>query len=347
MQLEEVHFMNRKILRALQLLLAAAVGLTRTPAAAQDSTATAAERHAVVVRNVNLRQGPSTATPRIRLLRPPDELTLREDTATSNFYPVRTEDDENGWVWSRNIRVLADSEAPVAAVVAAPAPAAPAAAAAAAAVATSVDDSWEKPDPNHSSFTSGGKHCGDTGDGGDEETNLRKNRTDLPSSYHDVTFKAIADLPYPVGPRHRHDWPAESLAKVEKFEGAALRVQGYLVALKPQTGGSGESTNCHFTHANEVDWHIALVGEVGQGEDESVVIETTPRIRRKHSHWTVANLKPWVDADAPVRISGWLMFDPEHRNHLGKYRSTLWEIHPVTRIEVWQDGEWKDLDQLP
>jgi SH3 domain-containing protein len=332
------------MIRRILITMVAAAVLTGTLAAAQDSTASAAggERHAVVARNVNLRQGPSTATPRIRLLLPPDELTLREDTATSNFYPVRTEDDEDGWVWARNIRVLADSEAPVAAVVAAPAPAA-----AAAAVATSVDDSWEKPAPNHSSFTSGGKHCGATGDGGDEETNLRKNRTDLPSSYHDVTFKAIADQPYPVGPKHRHDWPAESLAKIQKFEGAALRVQGYLVALKPQTGGSGESTNCHFTHANEVDWHLALVGDVGQGEDSSVVIETTPRIRHKHSHWTVANLKPWVDADAPVRISGWLMFDPEHRNHLGKYRRTLWEIHPITRIEVWQDGTWKDLDDLP
>ena len=323
-----------------RLLLVAALVLAPARGAAQDSAAVADARRAVVVRNVNLRQGPSTSTPRIRLLRPPDELTLREDTTTDNFYPVRTEDDEDGWVWSRNIRVLIDSETPGRAVIAA-------AAAAAVAAATSVDEAWEKPAPNHSSFTSGGKHCGDTGDGGDRETNLRKNRTDLPSSYHDVTFAALATLPYPVGPKHRHDWPAQSLAEIERFEGAALRVQGYLVALKPQTGGSGESTNCHFTHANEVDWHIALAGHVGQGEDESVVIETTPRIRRNHPRWTVPNLKPWVDADAPVRISGWLMFDPEHRNHLGKYRGTLWEIHPITRIEVWENGDWKDLDESP
>jgi hypothetical protein len=334
--------MNPNVLAVSRLLLLAALAPTGTPAAAQDSTTSAGlggERHAVVVRNVNLRQGASTGTPIIRLLRPPDDLTLRADTSSNNFYPVRTEDDEDGWVWARNIRVIAETEEPVAALVAAPA-------AAAAGAATSVDESWEKPPPNHSSFTSAGKHCGDTGDGGDQETNLRKNRTDLPSSYHDVTFDAIAGLEYPVGPKHRHDWPAESLARIERFEGAALRVQGYLVALKPQTGGSGESTNCHFTRAAEVDWHIALVGKVGQGEEESVVIETTPRIRRKHSGWTVAHLKPWVDADAPVRISGWLMFDPEHRNHLDKYRATLWEIHPITTIEVWQDGDWKDLDSL-
>ena len=41
------------------------------------------------------------------------------------------------------------------------------------------------------------------------------------------------------------------------------------------------------------------------------------------------------------------MLDPEHRNHLGRYRSTLWEIHPITKIEVFTNGKWVDLDQKP
>lgn len=52
-------------------------------------------------------------------------------------------------------------------------------------------------------------------------------------------------------------------------------------------------------------------------------------------------------ANNPVRISGWLMFDPSHRNHLGRFRKTLWEIHPITRIEVWQNGAWVNVDNLP
>jgi hypothetical protein len=312
------------------------------PALAQDSVAANpvdTARHLVVVRNVNLRPDPTTATRPDRLLRPPDALALREDTTTNGFYAVRTEDDEEGWVWGRNVRLVSSPEESVSALVApVPAPAA--------SVATSIDESWDKPDPNHSSFTSHGGRCGATGDGGDEETNLRKNRTDVPQSYHDVTFDAIATLPYPVGPKHRHDWPAGQLAEIERFEGVAVRVIGYLVALKPQSGGSGESTNCHWTAAIEVDWHMALVGEVGQGEQEAVVIETTPRVRRKHAGWTVARVKPWVDAEAPVRISGWLMFDPEHRNHLGRYRGTLWEVHPITKIESWQSGHWQDLGDL-
>lgn len=91
---------------------------------------------------------------------------------------------------------------------------------------------------------------------------------------------------------------------------------------------------------------MALVEEPGQGERLAVVVETTPRLRIKHKKWTEKNLDPWLDADAPVRIRGWLMFDPEHRNHMGKYRKSMWEIHPITKIEVWQDEKWVDLDKF-
>ena len=47
----------------------------------------------------------------------------------------------------------------------------------------------------------------------------------------------------------------------------------------------------------------------------------------------------WLTGDDPVRISGWLMLDPEHRNHLNRYRNTLWEIHPLTKVEVLENGQ--------
>ena len=36
----------------------------------------------------------------------------------------------------------------------------------------------------------------------------------------------------------------------------------------------------------------------------------------------------------------------EHRNHLGQFRMTLWEIHPTTRIEVLKVDKWVDLDKV-
>ena len=307
-------------MRRLALLLLSLVAVV-TGAAAQQPLG-----EIVVTRNVNLRTGPSTADSILRTLLPPDHAALLDTAKVGGYYHVRSDEDEAGWVWSRNVaRVQPDSTA--------------------VAVAGSIDPSWAKAVPASGTFTATGQTCGPVGDGGDSATNRRKNRTDTPGTYHDIAFDAVAGLPYPAGPHSRAHWPDSSLARLALYEGVGLRVVGYIVALKPQTGGSGESTNCHWTHAAEVDWHIALVGHAGDGEKRSVVVETTPRVRAQHPHWTVAALKPWLDSDAPVRISGWLMFDPEHPAHVGKYRGTLWEIHPITRIEVWHDGAWHDLDE--
>ena len=57
-------------------------------------------------------------------------------------------------------------------------------------------------------------------------------------------------------------------------------------------------------------------------------------------------ISPWTDSDQPVRISGWLFFDSEHGHDLGKRRTTLWEIHPITKIEVFKGGKWISLDNV-
>ncbi len=72
-------------------------------------------------------------------------------------------------------------------------------------------------------------------------------------------------------------------------------------------------------------------GASGGGEDTAVMVETTPRPRELHPKWTTTNLTPGVNSQAEVRISGWTLLDPEHRAPLGKHRSTLWEVHPVTK----------------
>jgi hypothetical protein len=170
----------------------------------------------------------------------------------------------------------------------------------------------------------------------------------VPGIYHEVPFDAIAKLPYPQhAPLERIRWSSQQLAQIEPYEGVAVSVVGYVVAVKVENRGTGESTNCNWTKEPEVDWHIALVKQPGQGEPDAIVVETTPRVRASHPRWSVPALRPYLNKNIPVRISGWLLFDPDHPNHLGRYRSTLWEIHPITRIEVFQNGQWVDLDQLP
>jgi hypothetical protein len=262
------------------------------------------------------------------------------DTAQVNgYYHVRTEAGEQGWVYARNVKIVVDT-----AGVVVPAESTSVVVATSSAPSAAVSETWLKPTPNKTTFTSHGVTCGNGGKAGDTETNLLKNRSDTATTYHAVAFDAIAKLPYPKAAKHRHDWLQPQLDSIARYEGVPVSVIGYVVALKPQNKGTGESTNCNMTGANETDWHMALVKTLGDGEATSIVVETTPRMRKKHPAWSTTAVKKYVDVDTPMRISGWLMLDPEHRNHLNKYRSTLWEIHPITRIEAFDGTQWVNLE---
>jgi hypothetical protein len=43
-----------------------------------------------------------------------------------------------------------------------------------------------------------------------------------------------------------------------------------------------------------------------------------------------------------IRATGWLMYNFEHHAQIAKTRGTLWEVHPVMKIEVFQSGESKE-----
>ena len=294
------------------------------------ATQSFAAAQAEVIRNANLRREASSENPPIRLLKPPEVVTLLETTRTNNYYHVRTEQNEEGWAWANNLEV----EDPAAVF-----------GLSTTAVSTAISPNWQKPAPNKVIFHGQGGDCPWNGDGGDPDTFWLKNRTDVPSALHDVTWSSIALLDYPIAPRKRKNWSQQQLDAIKPVEGVALRVVGYLVAIKPQSG-SGEGTNCGLTASADTDIHLALVEKPGDAEAGSVVIEITPRFKQVHTNWKKAKLTPWLDTDKPVRITGWLMLDPDHRNHLQRYRSTLWEIHPITKIEVFQDGAWVDLDML-
>jgi len=290
--------------------------------------ATAQNPTAEVKRKVYLRSGPSMEEQKRTLLKPGDELQILELQPTSDFYHVQTEDGDEGWVAARNISIKQEP---------------PELTANGGAPSDTIDPAWSKPEPKKTTFT-GTKACPWKGDDSDPGTFLFKNRADTPESYHDVTWEAIATLSYPVDKPLRKNWTAEHVAMLKPYEGIPVRTVGYLVAYKPQAHGSGEGTNCHMNKPSETDTHLALVKEAGDAEKTSIVIEFTPRFLKAHPNWNRKALSDWINSDDPVRISGWLMLDPDHRNHLKRFRSTLWEIHPITRIEVWKDNRWVDVD---
>jgi uncharacterized protein YraI len=62
-------------------------------------------QEATAVRPVNLRADPSTANSPIKLLQSGTTLTVLDSTQQNGFYHVKTEDGQEGWVWSKNVTV--------------------------------------------------------------------------------------------------------------------------------------------------------------------------------------------------------------------------------------------------
>ena len=180
--------------------------------------------------------------------------------------------------------------------------------------------------------------CPGIGDGGDHDLNRLKNRVDT-ATWVPAPFASILALDWPpsVVRRSRATWSRGETRRVATNEGRPVAVEGYFVGAKVE---GPESPNCHGAESKFRDWHLWLASSPGKDRRRSIVVETTPVIRARHPEWSLGDIRKLVRDSTLVRVSGWLMLDPEHPDQLGKTRGTLWEIHPVMRIEVRHDGRW-------
>jgi hypothetical protein len=200
----------------------------------------------------------------------------------------------------------------------------------------SVTRATGKPKPISDYF----KGCPPSGDGGDPVLNTLKNRMDE-SVWQPTTVADIMSLDWPkaIEGRPRSRWSAEDKADIAEHEGSPVQLEGYFVSAKRM---SPESCNCHSKE--DRDFHIWMVDNPNAGRDVSVVLETTPRVMAFHPEWTIRRIGDIGRERQKVRVSGWLMMDPEHPDQIGKTRGTIWEIHPVMQIEVLLLGRWVPLD---
>jgi Bacterial SH3 domain len=284
--------------------------------------ATAQTQTATVTHYVYLRSDASTSSDKIERLTPGARLQLVETNDNNGFYHVTAPDGQDGWVWGHNIRILGPDSG---------------------SGSNSSGDLFaqlmqaRRPASGQPLVENGAEVCGPTGDAKNaraQALNNNKNRTDMPgdSDYVEIGWNDLAGLPS---------------ERENDFVGAPVRVVGFLShTINVENTGKGESTNCHLRDDTEVDWHIYLTNSPAQAISQAIIVETTPRTRPQH-RWTTDMLAPVVDSQTQVRISGWLMYDSEHVGEIGTHRATVWEVHPITRIEVQQNGEWVDLDHQP
>ena len=277
---------------------------------------------ATVKRNVVLRAKSSSSSKKITTLTPPATLTLISPATRNGFLHVKTEDGDQGWVFAKNVEV-SDEE-----------------------------DAGEGNGPSDSDLISqllsvhsdavgqplvinGETVCGPTGTAGSDARkialNTNKNRTDVPAdtAYVKVDWADLRDLPV----SHSTDLP-----------GAPVVMENVFLVHKVKPEGA-ESPNCGLTDPDEVDWHIYTSDTAGADDiSKAVIVETTARTRPLHK-WQQSDLANFVNKNVPVRISGWLLYDYEHVPVIGTQRASVWEIHPITKIEVKKNGQWVDLDQ--
>jgi hypothetical protein len=321
---------------------------------------------AVTTEWVYLRRSPSMSGARLRELPPNDTLSLRDVPSRNAFVAVRMKDGKAGWVGELYLRDLHVAVAAASTTLETDANGAP---------FGEIDPEWEKPPLGASNIRvkGGSEVCHPEGDGTDDGTNVHKNRSDIPSKSYFVTLDAIRALTDTALWRfiNRIHWTQEDSALVMPYEGIPVTVEGFFEVVKPQSGGDGESPNCHASLEKDTDWHIALVSDPSEREERAVVVEPTPRTKRHNAGWTPEAAKALAvrrsdNANAPrheaeaarVRVTGFLMLDPVHPAHIrGKctqncgppkrfFRSTLWEVHPVTRIEIFRNNAWVDLNDF-
>ena len=186
-----------------------------------------------------------------------------------------------------------------------------------------------------------------SGSHNDPKQNVLKNRLTAPSTFEEMTvtefkkaFKPNLNLP-----QHREAFSDEQIDLVSPAEKRGVNLTGYILRAVKQ---GPENTNCGSPTRTDV--HVWVYSGTRQDKDErttlrgkSVVVEATLSWQDQHPNWTAGRLEKIGNDRVKVRISGWVMYDPEHPDKLGKTRGTLWEIHPVTRIQYWSGTAWKDL----
>lgn len=197
----------------------------------------------------------------------------------------------------------------------------------------------EKPPASPEGFNG----CPPEGEGGDAELNLLKNRVDK-GAYVPVSLDSLLALTWPKS-TERHlmsEWTPSSRAFISQYLGIPIVVEGYIEAIRE---GVSDPANCNRADEENHFWRLYLVKGPRDRRSQAMIAISTPQTRVGHT-WTADYIRSvLVEGRVPVRLSGWLYFNPDYPQEIGRTRATLWEVSPVLQIEAFEDGRWNPLDR--
>ena len=291
-----------------------------------------AAQPAVVTKNVNLRPTHSTAHDSIRLLHPPEPLTLVAPHPVAGYYHVITQLNETGWVWGKNISIGAPLPEP-------PGPPLPAA-------GSEIVLHASCPAVGTHQVNGQKQRYSDTSDAG--LRNLAKRHAPVGITAATLGLAELHALQNSVSASfadaHSHKTtfsPDRSalhnlgLGTGTISEGDLVQLSGFVNAVRPE---QGETVNC--AGADGGDIHISI-GPQGGTEWQGVVVEMIPQLGHPIG-WDSTTLAHVKAHQFQVLVVGGLTYDnehlvnddPAHPNGTQPKRISLWEIHPITEFYV-------------
>jgi hypothetical protein len=159
--------------------------------------------------------------------------------------------------------------------------------------------------------------------------------------FYDPTLNELKNRD--IAPTRKHArsvWSDKATEAVADWEATGATVEGRLIAIRNQ---GPESCNCYSSDFVDIHLWIATKASASAKPTRSVVIEISPRNSNLQAlHDQLVQL---AKKGTRIRVTGWMMWDEEHGSEVGKSRGTLWEIHPVHKIEVFQNGKWTDIQK--
>jgi len=181
----------------------------------------------------------------------------------------------------------------------------------------------------------------------DKLLNDQKNRSALPTgtipTMTIAKITATAPKRNPESKLPRTKWTPADKTKIEAFEAKPLQIEAYMNAVIAE---GPEQSNCGAPKGKG-DTHVYLVDKQNDPNTKAAFAEVTPRWLSTNPSWTQPAIHALAAKGAKVRITGWPMYDEEHHNMIvAGNRGTLWELHPITNIQVSTTTGWVALDKL-
>ncbi len=160
-----------------------------------------------------------------------------------------------------------------------------------------------------------------------------KDRREPPTAVAQTSLTSFDSLPY-----------RRPLAEYSAVDRRGVVIEGYIK---------------HMLRAPDDDMHLEVVEAppVHGIATPHVTAEITPQWHRGATHWGYESLRAafrsaswggasiWSEPARRVRLTGWLMYDfqfdprrPDLTRVPFAQRASGWELHPVTKIEVWDEA---------